>query len=177
MRIVVVGAGVVGFHLAERLSAESHKMTIIDSNSELIQRIDDRLNVQAIQGNAASLRILRQAKVDSADLVIAVTDRDETNITVSLLAKHLGASKCVVRLRNSELSGNAELMEKCGADASVNPIAVTAEKIQRLVQHPGAFVRLEVLWAGCEAEMRGFDDATAVFWPRLLMFVEEMCQT
>ena len=139
MRIVVVGAGVVGFHLAERLSAESHKMTIIDSDGELIQRIDDRLNVQAIQGNAASPRILRQAKVDSADLVIAVTDRDETNITVSLLAKHLGAAKCVVRLRNSELSGNTQLMEKYGADATVNPIAVTAEKIHRLVQHPGAF--------------------------------------
>ena len=126
MRIVVVGAGVVGFHLAERLSAESHKMTIIDSDGELIHRIDDRLNVQAIQGNAASPRILRQAKVDSADLVIAVTDRDETNITVSLLAKHLGAAKCVVRLRTAELSGNSQLMEKYGADATVNPIAPKA---------------------------------------------------
>ena len=90
MRIVVVGAGVVGFHLAERLSAEGHRITIIDADQDLVHRIDERLNVQAILGNAASPRILRKAKADSADLVIAVTDRDETNIVVSLLAKNLG---------------------------------------------------------------------------------------
>ncbi|MBL6914592.1 MAG: Trk system potassium transporter TrkA [Planctomycetes bacterium] len=139
MRIVVVGAGVVGFHLAEKLSDDHHKITIIDSNSELIQRIDERLNVQAILGNAASPRVLRKAKIGAADLVIAVTDRDETNITVSLLAKHLGAKKIVVRLRNAELSADKELMELYGAQATVNPVIVTAEKIQRLIHNPGSF--------------------------------------
>ena len=141
MRIVVVGAGVVGFHLAERLSAEGHRITIIDADPDLVHRIDERLNVQAILGNAASPRILRRAKADSADLVISVTDRDETNIVVSLLAKSLGASKVVVRLRNAELSSAASPLspETYGADLVVNPVDATAEKLRRLVRNPGAF--------------------------------------
>ncbi|MGE4620456.1 MAG: Trk system potassium transporter TrkA [Planctomycetota bacterium] len=141
MRIVVVGAGVVGFHLAERLSVEGHRITIIDADQELVHRIDDRLNVQAILGNAASPKILRKAKADGADLVIAVTDRDETNIVVSLLAKNLGAKKVVVRLRNAELSSAASplLPETYGADLIVNPVDATAEKLRRLVRNPGAF--------------------------------------
>jgi len=141
MRIVVVGAGVVGSHLAERLSAEGHKITIVDADLALVHRIDDRLNVQAIHGNAASPRSLRKAKADSADLVIAVTDRDETNIVVSLLAKSLGAKKVVVRLRNLELSSSASplLPEAYGADLIINPVDATAEKLLRLVQNPGAF--------------------------------------
>jgi len=141
MRIIVVGAGVVGFHLAQRLSTEGHRITIIDANQDLIHRIDERLNVQAILGNAVSPRILRKAKAESADLVIAVTDRDETNIVVCLLAKSLGASKVVVRLRNAELSSDASplLPEVYGADLVVNPLDATAEKIRRLVRNPGAF--------------------------------------
>ncbi|MEC9476982.1 MAG: Trk system potassium transporter TrkA [Planctomycetota bacterium] len=141
MRIVVVGAGVVGFHLAERLSVEGHRITIIDADQDLVHRIDERLNVQAILGNAASPRILRKAKADSADLVIAVTDRDETNIVVSLLAKNLGAKKVVVRLRNAELSSKASPLspETFGADLVVNPVDATAEMLRRLVRNPGAF--------------------------------------
>ena len=141
LRIVIVGAGVVGIHLAERLSAEGHRITTIDADIDLIHRIDDRLNVRAIHGNAASPKTLRKAISDRTDLVIAVTDRDETNIVVSLLAKKLGAKKVVVRLRNAELSssGSPLLPEAYGADLIVNPVDATAEKLHRLVQNPGAF--------------------------------------
>ncbi|MGE4631622.1 MAG: NAD-binding protein, partial [Planctomycetota bacterium] len=141
MRIIIAGAGVVGFHLAQRLSTEGHQITIIDADPDLVHRIDERLNVQAILGNAASPRILRKAQAENADLVIAVTDRDETNIVVSLLAKSLGAKKVVVRLRNAELSSDASplLPETYGADLVVNPVDATAEKLRRLVRNPGAF--------------------------------------
>ncbi|MDE0961353.1 MAG: Trk system potassium transporter TrkA [Planctomycetota bacterium] len=141
LRIVIVGAGVVGFHLAERLSAEGYRVTVVDANPDLIHRIDDRLNVRAIHGNAASPRTLRQAIADNTDLVIAVTDRDETNIVVSLISKQLGAKKVVVRLRNSELSSKTSplLKEAYGADLIVNPVDATAEKLRRLVQNPGTF--------------------------------------
>ena len=156
MRIVIVGAGVVGFHLAERLSAEGHQITIIDSNSDLLHRIDERLNVQAIQGNAASPRILRKAKADSANLVIAVTDRDETNIVVSHLAKSLGAKKIVVRLRNAELSSDASPLQKedYGADLTVNPVLAASEKLVRLVKNPGSFDVFE--FAHGEIELWGY---------------------
>ena len=74
MRIILVGAGVVGFHLAERLSVEGHDISVIDASSELVRRIDEKMNVLAVQGDASSPSVLRRAGTEGADLVIAVPD-------------------------------------------------------------------------------------------------------
>ncbi|HIA28390.1 MAG TPA: Trk system potassium transporter TrkA [Planctomycetes bacterium] len=141
MRIVVVGAGVVGFHLAERLSGEGHDIHIVDADPVLVRRIDERLNVQAILGDASSPSVLKRADAEGADLVIAVTNRDDTNIVVSLLARKLGAKKCVVRLRKTELSSKDSILdpESIGASLVVNPVETTAELLRRLINTPGSF--------------------------------------
>lgn len=141
MRIIVVGAGVVGFHLADRLSVEGHDISVIDSDAALVRRIDERMNVLAIQGDASTPSVLRRAAAEDADLVIAVTDRDNTNLVVSLVCRKMGAKKVVVRLRNAELAHPESVLslEDVGADFSINPIATTADVLERIVQNPGAF--------------------------------------
>ena len=141
MRIILVGAGVVGFHLAERLSVEGHDISVIDASAELVRRIDEKMNVLAVHGDASSPSVLRRAGTEGADLVIAVTDRDNTNLIVSLIAHKMGARKVVVRLRNPELSDPESVLslEDIGADFVINPIATTADLLERIVHNPGAF--------------------------------------
>ena len=141
MRIILVGAGVVGYHLAERLSVEGHDISVIDSSHDLVRRIDEKLNVLAIEGDASTPSVLRRAGAEGADLVIAVTDRDNTNLVVSLIARKMGARKVVVRLRNRELSGEDSLLapEEVGADFVINPVTTTADLLKRIVRNPGTF--------------------------------------
>ena len=102
MRIVVIGAGVVGFHLARELSSEGHDITVVDSDPALIRRIEERMDVLAISGDASCPSVLDGAGIGGADLAIAVTDSDTTNLVVSLIAKKAGARKSIVRVRNPE---------------------------------------------------------------------------
>ena len=141
MRIIIVGAGVVGFHLAERLSVEGHDISVIDASPELVRRIDEKMNVLAVQGDASTPSNLRKAGAEGADLVIAVTDRDNTNLVVSLIARKMGARKVVVRLRNAELSVPESILppEEVGADFLINPITTTADLLERIIRNPGAF--------------------------------------
>ena len=80
MRILVIGAGKVGYSLAERLTAEDHDVTIIDKNEEVIDRCQDSLDVLCIRGNGANAKTLVEAGVDRADIVIAAAAEDETNM-------------------------------------------------------------------------------------------------
>ena len=141
MRIILVGAGVVGYHLAERLSVEGHDISVIDASHDLVRRIDEKLNVLAVEGDASTPSVLRRAGAEGADLVIAVTDRDNTNLVVSLIARKMGARKVVVRLRNAELSGSDSVLEpsEVGADFVINPVTTTANLLERIVRNPGAF--------------------------------------
>jgi trk system potassium uptake protein TrkA len=102
MQIVIIGMGEVGKHLAAMLTEENHDVTIIDSNSEILEYAEDRLDVRAVAGNGASIGTLRAAEVGKADLVAAVTDNDEVNIVASLQAKELGAQTIIARVDSHE---------------------------------------------------------------------------
>ncbi|UCE66490.1 MAG: Trk system potassium transporter TrkA [Candidatus Zixiibacteriota bacterium] len=102
MQIVIIGMGEVGKHLAAMLTEENHDVTIIDSNSEILEAAEDRLDVRAISGNGASISTLRAAEVEKAELVAAVTDNDEVNIVASLQAKELGAQTIIARVDSHE---------------------------------------------------------------------------
>ena len=91
MRIVIAGAGEVGFHLAKLLSYESHDITLIDQKKERLTYSDTRLDIRVLKGNATSISLLKDANVKNTDLVIAVTSNETVNITICVLAKRLGA--------------------------------------------------------------------------------------
>ena len=97
-RYVVMGAGEVGYHLARSLSKEDHDVVVIDRDPEAVERVDEELDVLAVQGNGAHLPVLEEAAVDRADLFMAVSSSDEANLSASLLAKHLGVERTVVRV-------------------------------------------------------------------------------
>ncbi len=102
MQVVIIGMGEIGRHLSSMLSAEDHDVTIIDSDPEILEAAGDKIDVRAIRGNGASFRTLKDAEVDKADLVAAVTNSDEANIVACLQAKELGAQKVIARVDSHE---------------------------------------------------------------------------
>ena len=97
MNIVIAGAGDVGFHLAELLSQESQNITLIDRDEDVLDYAANRLDVLTICGDCASLEILEAAEVKRANLFLAVTTSEKTNLITSILAKKLGAKKTKLR--------------------------------------------------------------------------------
>ena len=104
MKIVVIGAGEVGFQLSKGLSEEDFDITIIEISKERVQRASENLDVITVRGDGASPDILREADVGKADIVVAVTRVDEVNLIASQLSHELGANKIIARLRNTEYS-------------------------------------------------------------------------
>jgi trk system potassium uptake protein TrkA len=135
MKIIIAGAGEVGFHLAKLLSFESQDITLIDTNRESLAYADTHLDIRVIRGDATSISILKEAKVAGTDLVICVTSSETTNITVCVLSKQLGAKRTIARISNTEFIENKELVgfTKFGIDELISPEALAANEIELLL--------------------------------------------
>lgn len=123
MRVLIIGAGEVGFHLARRLADEGHDVTLIESDPERAEYVADQLDVLTITGNGASVPILERARVADAGLVLAVTSRDEVNVLCCLVAARSGARFKVARISNPEYyrAGSVLSGEQLGIDLMINP--------------------------------------------------------
>ena len=97
MKIIIAGAGEVGFHLAKLLSYESLDITLIDIDRDRLNYAEGHLDIKTLRGNASSLALLKESDVAESDLFIAVTGLESVNITVSILAKQLGSKKTIAR--------------------------------------------------------------------------------
>lgn len=135
MRIIIAGAGEVGFHLAKLLSFESQDITLIDTNRESLAYADTHLDIRVVRGDATSISILKDAKVDGTDLVIGVTSSETTNITACVLAKQLGAKRTIARISNTEFIENKEVVgfTKFGIDELISPESLAANEIELLL--------------------------------------------
>ena len=140
MRVVIVGAGEVGWFLAERLRAESLDVVVIETDPVRAAAIGSGLDVQVINGSGSSPSVLREAGIGQAGLLAAVTQNDEVNIIASLVAKQNGVGTTVVRIETEAMRGpDAQaLLEAAGADIVVDPDAETADEILELVHTTGA---------------------------------------
>lgn len=139
MRILVVGDGKVGHTLAEHLTQEEHDVVIIDRDEETLQRCEDTLDVLCVRGNGANAKTLIDAGVDKADIVIAATASDETNMLCCLIAKRLGAEYSIARIRDPEYNESLTLLQReLGIDMAINPERATALEISRLLRFPFA---------------------------------------
>ena len=132
MKIIIAGAGEVGFHLAKLLSYESQEITLIDPNKKSLAYADTHLDIRVVKGDATSIAILKEARVDSCELFIAVTSSETTNITVSVLAKQLGAQKTIARITNTEFIHYKDEVgfTKFGIDELISPEALAASEIE-----------------------------------------------
>ena len=139
MRIIVIGAGKVGFTIAEHLIAEEHDVIIIDKNEEVVERCTGSLDALCIKGNGANAKILLEAGVDKANIVIASTESDESNMLACLISKRLGAQYSIARIRDPEFSESQTLLQnELGIDIAINPERATALEISRLLRYPFA---------------------------------------
>ncbi len=100
MNIAVIGAGEVGFHLADILSREGHRVSIVDSDPSKSRRLMESLDVQVVVGDGTRAEVLNSAGVSKADLAVVVTDTDRTNMLACALASRLGAKRTILRLRD-----------------------------------------------------------------------------
>ncbi|WP_179333411.1 Trk system potassium transporter TrkA [Winogradskyella costae] len=139
MKIIIAGAGEVGFHLAKLLSYESQEITLIDTKKDSLGYAAEHLDIRTIKGDATSISILKDARIDTAALFIAVTSSETTNITACVLAKQLGAKRTIARISNTEFIENKETVgfSKFGIDELISPESLAASEIGLLLNQYG----------------------------------------
>lgn len=149
MRVVIVGAGSVGFTIASELSREGHDIVAIDKQpNHLIELEEEQGNILTVLGNGASLEVQRRADVEGSDLLIAATQSDEINMLCCLLAKKLGCIRTICRILNPEYIQQVQFMKKeLGFSMTFNPEQAAANEIYRLLQFP-SFLHRDVFAKG-----------------------------
>ncbi len=136
MKILIAGAGEVGYHLARLLTKESHSIVLIDTRAKILSRADNEMDLLTIQGNAYSLSVLDKAGIAEADLLIAVTSSETTNLTIATLGKQLGAKKTIARVNNSEFLKLKDRLDlkSLGIDVIISPEELASKEIVRLLR-------------------------------------------
>ena len=139
MKVIIAGCGKVGYTLAEQLSEEGHDITVIDQDESKLETVSNNLDVIGVAGNGTSYRIQEEAGVEDADLMIAVTNKDEINLLACLIAKKAGNCQTIARVRNPEYYEEIGfLKEELGLSMVINPELAAATEISRLIQVPSA---------------------------------------
>lgn len=139
MKIILAGAGAVGTHLAKMLSNENHDITIVDTDADRLKEISSNLDVLTIMGSASSIGILKEAGIKKADLFVAITHGEATNISAAILGKQLGAKKTIARIDNQEYlyTSNREIFTSLGIDYLIYPEKIAAKEIVGLLSQTG----------------------------------------
>ena len=134
----MIGTGKVGSLLVEQLTAEGHQIVAIDRNEKKLMDLQNSFDVLCLAGNAADRKVLLEAGVGTADLVIAATNSDEVNMLCCLLAKKLGTSHTIARVRKHELADEIEVFaEDMGLSMTINPELYAAQEIFSVLRFPG----------------------------------------
>lgn len=146
-RIVIIGAGNIGGSVAEDM-AKNHELTVIDRNAENIERLRARMDALFLVGPAESPDLLDRAGCNEAEIILAVTESDMTNLAASHICKTLydpdEVCKRIIRIRNPALSSNQTLLEAFGVTIPYNPEDYIANTIAGVVEHPGSNKLLEL---------------------------------
>ncbi|MFY9179413.1 MAG: Trk system potassium transporter TrkA [Venatoribacter sp.] len=146
MKIIILGAGQVGGTLAENLANEQNDITVIDTNAELLRDLQDRLDIRTIVGHGSYPNILREAGADDADMLIAVTSSDETNMVACQVAATLFKTPTKIsRIRSGYYLKHPELFEEEAfhIDVLISPEQVVTNYIRRLMEYPGTLQVLD----------------------------------
>ncbi|MBC2691793.1 MULTISPECIES: Trk system potassium transporter TrkA [Pseudomonas] len=141
MKIIILGAGQVGGSLAEHLASEANDITVVDTDGERLRDLGDRLDIRTVQGRGSLPTVLRQAGADDADMLVAVTNSDETNMVACQVAHTLFHTPTkIARVREASYLTRAELFDNDAipVDVLISPEQVVTNYIKRLIQHPGA---------------------------------------
>jgi trk system potassium uptake protein TrkA len=141
LKIVIVGAGEVGFHIASRLSLENKDVIVVEKNADALRRISENLDVQTVEGSGSSPAVLEQAGIKGADILLAVTNSDETNLVAALFANILSPTTIkLARIRSEEylMYQDALRHDPYRIDVVINPEAEAVKSVENLLKVPGA---------------------------------------
>ncbi|MBE9564882.1 MAG: Trk system potassium transporter TrkA [Proteobacteria bacterium] len=156
MNIIILGAGQVGSSVAQNLSSEANDITLVDTNVSLLEELSDRLDIQTVGGHASHPDVLKKAGISDADMLVAVTNSDETNIVACQIAHSLFHTPTkIARVRSQEYLKYKELFNDkiLPIDVLISPEQLIAEHIQRLIEYPGALQVMD--FAGGRARLVG----------------------
>ncbi len=136
MKIILAGAGEVGRHIAKLLSFEYHNIILIDIDQESLDNAFNQLDILPVRGDAASRSILNQAEIGKADLYMAVTTSEHTNLVSAILAKKMGAKQTIARVENPEFleKDQIEIFKELGVDTIISPNYLVAKEITQLLK-------------------------------------------
>ncbi len=136
MKIIIAGAGVVGFHLSKLLSYESHEIILIDKDKDRLLYADSKLDIKTLQQDATSIQALKDANIENSDLFIAVTSSETTNITACVISKKLGAKKTIARISNSEFTDKKKSIDfsELGIDELISTEELATSEIKLLLE-------------------------------------------
>ncbi len=135
MRILIAGAGEVGYHLAKLLSVESQNITLIDVDKERLKYADHHLDIKTLSGDATSISLLKEARIEDTDLTIGVTASESVNLTLCYIAKQMGCKKTIARISNAEFIDLADELnfKDMGVDELISPEKLAATEIKMLL--------------------------------------------
>ena len=142
MKIIILGAGQVGGTLAENLVGENNDITVVDTNGERLRTLQDKFDLRVVQGHGSHPRVLREAGADDADMLVAVTSSDETNMVACQVAYSLfNTPNRIARIRSPDYVRDADKLFHSDAvpiDHLIAPEQLVIDNIYRLIEYPGA---------------------------------------
>jgi len=142
MKIIILGAGQVGGTLAENLVGENNDITLVDTNGDRLRSLQDKFDLRVVQGHGSHPRVLREAGADDADMLVAVTSSDETNMVACQVAYSLfNTPNRIARIRAPDYVRDAEKLfnsEAVPIDHLIAPEQLVIDNIHRLIEYPGA---------------------------------------
>lgn len=141
MRIMIVGAGQVGYYLSEKLSVEGQEVVLVDQDEKKLHRLERELNILPVHGRGTSAHILEKAGIDQTDLLIAVTDSDEVNLVSCIISQQYKVKTRIARVRNEDFYAHGVPLNKkaLGIDLLISPDLAMADEIMQLSTMSGAF--------------------------------------
>ncbi|WP_296251347.1 Trk system potassium transporter TrkA [Pseudomonas sp. UBA4194] len=154
MKIIILGAGQVGGTLAEHLAGEANDITVVDTDPDRLRALGDRLDIRTVQGRGSFPTVLRQAGADDADMLVAVTNSDETNMVACQVAYTLFHTPTkIARVRESAYLTRSGLFDNDAipVDVLISPEQVVTNYIKRLIEYPGALQVID--FAGGKAQL------------------------
>ena len=140
MKIVIVGAGKVGYSLAQRLIQDDHDVYVIDRSPERIHNLENTLDVSLVLGNGSDVQLLNEIDMSDVGMFIAVTDSDEVNMLSCSVAKIKGVPTTIARVRDNSVAEHMdeEIRAQLGVDLFINPEMVTAQELLQILETPSA---------------------------------------
>lgn len=140
MKVIIVGAGKVGFSIASTLSSKDMDVVVVDTRADRLSQVQEYLDVQTIEGNGASMSVLERAGIAQSDLLVAVTELDELNMMTCFVGKSYGVKNAIARVRRPEYGelARSQRREQLGIDLIINPELLAAQELGKLVLHPEA---------------------------------------